>query len=145
MKRLLDREKLLIELNNNNFEIFIYNYNTQSSILTLENDEEIVIQLSNNLISKERVNLLKHILQNYDNYIQKVIKYIKIYNIDIGNDYSVYGIYVGEFTTPSGTIMIDGFTITLAKWTEQNILTTDLVTVQFTKKGVPLGVSLWFD
>lgn len=39
MKR-LDREKLFIELNNNNFEIFIYNYNTQKCILTLKGDEE---------------------------------------------------------------------------------------------------------
>ncbi len=49
MKR-LDREKLFIELNNNNVDLFIYNYNTQKSILTLKDDEEILIQLSDNRI-----------------------------------------------------------------------------------------------
>lgn len=143
MKR-LDRERLLIELNNNNFEIFIYNYNTQKCILELKDDEEILIKLSDNIIPKERMNLLRHILQNYESYIQKALKYMKIYNIDIGNDYDVYGIYVGEFTLPHETKIIDGFTITLERWTEENLLTTDLFSVQFTKDGIPQGISLWF-
>lgn len=140
----LDREKLLIELNKSNFEIFHYNEN--ECFVSLEEDEEILLQLSGKTISKESITLLKHILQNYETYIQKAVQHLKAFDIDIENNYFVYGIYVGKFGFAAhGFNILNGFTISLKRWESIEPLNPEVFTVHFKNDGEPLGVHLWFE
>lgn len=101
----LDRENLLIALNKNNFNIFHYNEN--ECYLSLKDDEEILLQLSDNSIPEERINLLKHILRNYETYIHKAVGHLKAFGIDMENNHFTYGVYVGEFKSDGHPLGID--------------------------------------
>lgn len=92
--------------------------------------------------------MLKHILQNYEICIQKAIRQLKSFHIDIRENYFIYGLYVGEFNFGSfGLNVFDGFAISLKK--DDGILgyelNLDVYTVQFKIDGQPLGVDLWFE
>lgn len=140
----LDRTRLLTELDKSNFEIFHYNDN--ECCISLENDEEILVQLSRKSISREHVNLLKHILENHETYIQKAVQHLKSFGIDMENNYYVYGIYVGEFGFEAhGLHICNGFTISLKKWENIDPLNPDVFTVRFKGDGSPLGADLWFE
>lgn len=142
----MDISQLLMELNENNFEIFHFNKNV--CYINLKNDFEIMLQLSNNSISKKRVDLLKDILQNYNAYMEKAIKQLKMFNIEIGENYFPYGIFVGEFSFGThGLNLFDGFTISVKRsdGNSHDYLNVDVYTVQFKSDGYPLGVDLWFE
>lgn len=142
----MNKNDLLKELNKENYDIFIYNKDICH--LALDNEFEILIQLTNNSVSKKRIELLKHILQNYETYIQKAVKQLKSFHIDIGENYYTYGIYVGEFNFGShGFNVFDGFTISLKKddSVSEDEWNLDVYTVQFKSDGHPLGVDLWFE
>lgn len=139
-------QDLCNELNKNNFEIFRCGQGICH--LRLDDDCEILVQLYDGSISKERMELLKQILQNYETYLEKAVRHLKAFQIDIGENYFSYGIYVGEFSFGShGFQIFDGFTISLkrAKGTLEDALNLDVYTIQFKKNGHPLGVDLWFE
>ena len=97
---------------------------------------------------KHTIELLKHILQNYEICIQKAVRQLKSFHIDIEENYCIYGLYVGEFNFGSHRLNVfDGFTISLKK--DDGILgdelNLDVYTVQFKIDGHPLGVDLWFE
>lgn len=142
----MDKNDLLKELNKNNFNIF--KYDNDVCYLSLEDDSEILLQLSNNSISEKRIELLKHILKNYETYIEKAIKQLKLFNIDIGENYFIYGIYVGEFSFGThGFQIFDGFTISLKKddSISEDYWNLNVYTIQFKNDGHTLGVDLWFE
>ena len=87
-------------------------------------------------------------MQNYEICIQKAVRQLKSFNIDIEENYFIYGLYVGEFNFGSfGLNVFDGFAISLKK--DDGILgyelNLDVYIVQFKIDGQPLGVDLWFE
>lgn len=142
----LDREKLLAELDKNNLDIFHYNYSSNECFVRLGNDEEILLQLSENAVPKKSISLLIHILQDHAAYIQKAARYLKDFDIDIENNYFVYGIYVGEFCLKAhGFNTLNGFSISLKRWDSIDPLNPGVFTVRFKIDGTPFGVDLWFE
>ena len=142
----MNKDDVLKALNQNNFEIF--RCSQGMSHLRLEDDFEILVQLCNGSISEKRMELLKHILQNYETYLTKATQQLKAFQIEIGENYFSYGIYVGEFSFGThGFQMFDGFTISLkrAEGTIEDYLNLDVYTIQFKSNGHPLGVDLWFE
>lgn len=142
----MNMDGLLKELHKGNYNIFQYNKNICH--LALENEFEILIQLSNHSVLEKRMELLKHILQNYETYMQKAVRQLKAFHIDIGENYFTYGIYVGEFNFGShGFHVFDGFTISLKKddSVSEDEWNLDVYTVQFKSDGHPLGIDLWFE
>ena len=55
-------------------------------------------------------------MQNYEICIQKAVRQLKSFHIDIEENYFIYGSYVGEFNFGSfGLNVFDGFAISLKK------------------------------
>lgn len=142
----MDMSQLLIELNKNNFEVFHFNQNM--CYLSLKDDFEIILQLSNHAICSNRADLLKDILQNYNVYLEKAIQQLKRFHIKIDKTYFSYGIFVGKFSFGThGLNLLDGFTISLKRSSgnADDYLNLDVYTVQFKSNGQPLGIDLWFE
>ena len=142
----MNRHELLTELNKDNFEFF--HIGQDECHVRLDDDLEIMVQLSGGSISKKRMDLLKKILENYEKDIAKAVQQLKSFDLDIGDSYFLYGIFVGEFNFGShGRHLFDGFTVSLKSkdGTIQDELNLGIYTVQFKADGWPLGVSLWFE
>lgn len=142
----MNRYELLTELNKDNFEFF--HIGKDECHVRLDDDLEIMVQLSNGSMSKKRMDLLKNILENYEKNISKAVQQLKAFDIDIGDNYFLYGIFVGEFNFGShGRHLFDGFTVSLKRenGNMQDELNLDIYTVQFKACGWSLGVSLWFE
>ena len=141
-------DELLIELNKSNFTMFNYDYEGNECHLELKDDFEIMLQLSNGVLSKQRIELLKHVLQNYEKYTSLAIKHLKSFNIDIGDNYFSYGVYIGEYSFGTHVFHIfDGFTVSLKREMGEadDYLNMRVYTVQFKNDGRPLGIDLWFE
>ena len=87
-------------------------------------------------------------MQNYEICIQKAVRQLKSFHIDIEENYFIYGLYVGEFNFGSfGLNVFDGFAISLKK--DDGILGSELnlevYIVLFKSDGHHLGVDLWFE
>ncbi len=142
----MNKHELLTELNKDNFEFFHIGQN--ECHVRLDDDLEIIVQLSGDSISKKRMDLLKNILENYEKNIAKAVRQLKAFDLDIGEHYFLYGIFVGEFNFGShGQNLFDGYTISLKKedGNLQDELNLNIYTVQFKADTWPLGVSLWFE
>lgn len=142
----MNRNDLLLALKENNIAIF--RQSDHIFHLRLQDDLEIIVQEANGVIPQERVELLKHILENEKQYIEKAMRQLKSFHIEIGEDYFCYGIYVGAF--PFGTHglhMFDGFTMSFKRGEgcAEDPLNMNVYTVQFKQNGHPLGVDLWFE
>lgn len=143
-----DTNTLLLELNKGNLGMFRYDYEDHTCFIDLENDLGIILQLSGKSIVKERIELLKNILQNYENYIEAAVNFLKSYQFDLGKNYFLDGIYVGEFSHGTyGFHIFDGFTLSLKRedGTDADLLNLDVYTVQFKNDGHPIGAALWFE
>ena len=81
----MNKDDVLKALNQNNFGIF--RCSQGMSHLRLEDDFEILVQLCNGSISEKRMELLKHILQNYETYLTKATQQLKAFQIEIGENY----------------------------------------------------------
>ncbi len=142
----MNRHELLIELNKDNFSFF--HMGQDECHIRLDDDSEIIIQLSDGSISEKRMDLLKKILKNYEKDIAKAVRYLKNFDLDIGDNCFLYGIFVGEFNFGShGRYLFDGFTVSLKRenGTIQDPQNSGIYTVQFKADGWPLGISLWFE
>ncbi|MBM6725344.1 hypothetical protein [Pseudoflavonifractor phocaeensis] len=142
----MNRHDLFIELNKSNFEFF--HVGQYECHVRLDDDSEFMVQLSGGSISKKRMDLLKNILENYEKNITKAVQQLKAFDLDIGENYFLYGIFVGEFNFGShGRYLFDGFTVSLKRedGTIQDKLNLGIYTVQFKADGWPLGVTLWFE
>lgn len=116
--------------------------------LRLQDDSEIIVQSSNGSLPQNRIALLKHILENYEQYMERSIRQLKGFHIDIGENYFLYGIYIGEFSFGThGMHMFDGFTISLKRGdgSAEDPLNMDVYTIQFKQNRHSLGVDLWFE
>ena len=114
----------------------------------MKNDFEIMLQFSNGVLSKQRIELLKHVLQYYENYTSIAIKPLKSFNIDMGDDYFSYCVYIGEYSFGTHVFHIfDGFTVSLKREMGEadDYLNMRVYTVQFKNDGRPLGIDLWFE
>lgn len=155
MKTRMSMEEFLTELEGNHQEVFQYycedgicGVENNTCEVNLEDDIGIVLQLSGETIPIERMKLLKKILRDWRGYVEKALRFLKGYQIDLGEDYFPCGIYVGEFSYGTyGFRIFDGFTISLKRGDgmAEDFLNLDVYTVQFKQDGHPLGVALWFE
>lgn len=142
----MDKNRLLMELDRNNFQVF--HFNEAICHVRLEDDFEIILQLSNGSVPAKRAQLLKAVLKSYDMYLEKAVRQLRQFHIDIGESCDPYGLFVGEFSFGShGWHLFDGFTISLKRedGTENDPLNAEVYTVQFKENGWPLGIDLWFE
>lgn len=79
----MNRHELLTELNKDNFEFF--HIGQDECHVRLDDDLEIMVQLSGGSISKKRMDLLKKILENYEKDIAKAVQQLKSFDLDIGD------------------------------------------------------------
>lgn len=146
MGETMNQKELLAQLEQNCFDSFHFGDNICH--LELQDGTEVIVQLSDHTISKERVECLKHVLENHETYLVKAVKRMQSFGVEIGEPYFSYGIYVGEFRFGThGFHMFDGFTISLKRedGTTEDPFNLDVFTVQFKRDGHPLGVDLWFE
>ncbi len=145
----MSMKELLLELDRNHLDVFQYDdEDDHSCYVDLEDDFGIVLQLSEKSILAERVELLKRILRDYDNYVEAALRCLNSYGIDLAGGYFSSGIYVGEFSYGTyGFHIFDGFTLSLKReeGSVSDSLNLDVYTVQFKNDGSPLGAALWFE
>ena len=149
MGETMNQKELLAQLEQNCFDSFHFgHFGDDMCHLGLQDGTEVIVQLSDHTISKERVECLKHVLANHETYLVKAVEQIQSFGVEIGESYFSYGIYVGEFSFGThGFQMFDGFAISLKRedGTTEDPFNLDVFTVQFKRDGHPLGVDLWFE
>ena len=142
----MDRKDLLSRLRQNSFEGFHFGGNTCH--LSLRDDCEVMLQLTDGAVPRKRAELLASVLENYDSCLENAARCLESFGIDIGRDPFPYGVYVGEYSYGAhGPRLIDGFTISLKRedGTAEDPLNAAVYTALFHRDGRAIGAGLWLE
>lgn len=88
----MNKNDLLLALKENNVAIF--RQSDHIFHLQLQDDLEIIVQESNGVIPQERMELLKHILENEKQYIEKAMRQLKSFHIALHAEDAVLSYWI---------------------------------------------------